>query len=118
MLRITSYAERLVDDLAYLDWSEGIKQLQRDWIGRSAGAEVDFYVGPATEFAYLDRRAAGSRVSRHSRDADVLPRLHDSSRYVVRATVHGVSLPSILCSIHSPQPTIGGGPGVLRRKHR
>lgn len=45
MLRITAYADRLENDLAGLDWSEGIKKLQRDWIGRSVGAEVDFFIG-------------------------------------------------------------------------
>jgi len=45
MLRITAYADRLERDLDPLDWSEGIKKLQRDWIGRSVGAEVDFFVG-------------------------------------------------------------------------
>jgi len=45
MLRITAYAERLENDLEGLDWSDGIKALQRNWIGRSTGAEVDFYVG-------------------------------------------------------------------------
>ena len=45
MLRITAYADRLEKDLEDLDWSEGIKKLQRDWIGRSVGAEVDFFVG-------------------------------------------------------------------------
>jgi leucyl-tRNA synthetase len=44
MLRITDYAERLLDDLALVDWPEGIKLLQRNWIGRSEGAEVDFQV--------------------------------------------------------------------------
>lgn len=42
MLRITSYALRLIDDLEGLDWSPGIKKLQSEWIGRSTGAEVDF----------------------------------------------------------------------------
>src|ERR1700720_4955617 len=44
MLRITAYAERLIDELAELDWPEGIKLLQRNWIGRSEGAEVDFEI--------------------------------------------------------------------------
>ncbi|HTE04702.1 MAG TPA: leucine--tRNA ligase, partial [Planctomycetota bacterium] len=44
LLRITAYAERLVKDLELLDWPENIKALQRNWIGRSAGAEVDFRV--------------------------------------------------------------------------
>jgi leucyl-tRNA synthetase len=42
MLRITAYAERLLDDLTLVDWSEAIKEMQRNWIGRSEGAEVDF----------------------------------------------------------------------------
>jgi leucyl-tRNA synthetase len=42
MLRITAYAERLIKDLEQLDWPEGIKLLQRNWIGRSEGAEIDF----------------------------------------------------------------------------
>lgn len=46
LLRITAYAERLLDDLALVDWSESIKKMQRDWIGKSEGAEVDFTVRP------------------------------------------------------------------------
>ncbi|MEM9658590.1 MAG: leucine--tRNA ligase, partial [Planctomycetota bacterium] len=46
MLRITAYAERLERDLDGLDWPESVKTLQRNWIGRSTGAEVDFYIGP------------------------------------------------------------------------
>ena len=42
MLRITAYADRLLEDLEDLDWSESIKQMQRNWIGRSEGAEVSF----------------------------------------------------------------------------
>ena len=45
MLRITAYANRLEKDLDGLDWSESIKLLQRNWIGRSTGAEVDFFIG-------------------------------------------------------------------------
>jgi leucyl-tRNA synthetase len=45
MLRITAYAERLIDELEGLDWPQGIKLLQRNWIGRSEGAEVDFKIG-------------------------------------------------------------------------
>jgi leucyl-tRNA synthetase len=44
MLRITAYAQRLLDDLEDLDWPEYIKDLQRNWIGRSDGAEVDFAI--------------------------------------------------------------------------
>jgi leucyl-tRNA synthetase len=44
MLRITAYAERLINELEGLDWPEGIKLLQRNWIGRSEGAEIEFAV--------------------------------------------------------------------------
>lgn len=44
MLRITAYAQRLIDELDDLDWPEGIKLLQKNWIGRSDGAEVDFTI--------------------------------------------------------------------------
>ncbi|MDO4587283.1 MAG: leucine--tRNA ligase [Planctomycetia bacterium] len=50
MLRITAYADRLENDLDQLDWSESIKLLQRNWIGKSLGAEVDFFIGQASEF--------------------------------------------------------------------
>ncbi|MFQ5492284.1 MAG: class I tRNA ligase family protein, partial [Phycisphaerae bacterium] len=42
MLRITKYADRLLDELEKVDWPEAIKLMQRNWIGRSTGAEVDF----------------------------------------------------------------------------
>ena len=42
MLKITEYAERLLKDLDTLDWSDGIKEMQRNWIGKSTGALVDF----------------------------------------------------------------------------
>ncbi|QQL45580.1 leucine--tRNA ligase [Sulfuriroseicoccus oceanibius] len=42
MLRITKYAQRLIDELEPLDWPDSIKALQRNWIGKSTGAEVQF----------------------------------------------------------------------------
>jgi leucyl-tRNA synthetase len=42
MLKITAYADRLLEDLALVDWTESIKEMQRNWIGRSEGAHVDF----------------------------------------------------------------------------
>lgn len=42
MMRITAYSDRLLDDLELLDWPEKVKSMQRNWIGRSRGAEVDF----------------------------------------------------------------------------
>ncbi len=43
MMRITAYAERLLNDLDNLDWSDSIKEIQRNWIGKSVGAEITFY---------------------------------------------------------------------------
>ena len=44
MLKITAYADRLLDDLELVDWPESIKEMQRNWIGRSVGANVEFKV--------------------------------------------------------------------------
>ena len=44
MLKITAYAQRLLDDLDGLDWPESVKSMQREWIGRSEGAEAEFAV--------------------------------------------------------------------------
>ncbi len=49
MLRITAYAERLLNELEGLDWPEGIKLLQRNWIGKSEGAEIDFKIDKSDE---------------------------------------------------------------------
>ena len=45
MMRITAYGDRLIDDLDALDWPEPVKLMQRNWIGRSTGAHVDFPAG-------------------------------------------------------------------------
>jgi leucyl-tRNA synthetase len=47
MLRITAYGDRLANELDPLTWSEAIKLMQRNWIGRSVGAEVDFKIAPS-----------------------------------------------------------------------
>ncbi|MFG1923741.1 leucine--tRNA ligase [Cryptosporangium sp. NPDC048952] len=44
MMRITAYADRLADDLDQVDWPESIKAMQRNWIGRSTGAYIDFQI--------------------------------------------------------------------------
>ncbi|MCL4179514.1 MAG: leucine--tRNA ligase [Verrucomicrobia bacterium] len=44
MLRITAYAERLLQDLQTIDWSDSLKEMQRNWIGRSEGADVTFTI--------------------------------------------------------------------------
>jgi leucyl-tRNA synthetase len=50
MLRITMYADRLIEDLEALQWPAPIKEMQKNWVGRSEGAEVDFFIGKAEAF--------------------------------------------------------------------
>jgi leucyl-tRNA synthetase len=60
MLRITAYAERLLDDLALVDWPEPIKAMQRNWIGKSMGAEVTFpLAATGTEEWFQERKQSG-----------------------------------------------------------
>lgn len=69
MLRITAYADRLEDDLAGLDWPESIKTMQREWIGRSTGAEVDFFLGSDAEYkTWRPQRAAAGFPARAGSD--------------------------------------------------
>ena len=49
MLKITAYAQRLLDDLEGLDWPEGVLEMQRQWIGRSEGAQVTFEIAESNE---------------------------------------------------------------------
>jgi len=53
MLRITKYADRLLNDLKLVDWPESIKKLQADWIGKSTGAEVNFKVDGFNEALWV-----------------------------------------------------------------
>jgi leucyl-tRNA synthetase len=56
MLRITAYADRLLEDLDSIDWPEHVKRMQREWIGRSEGAEVVFPVEGGGEFTVFTTR--------------------------------------------------------------
>ncbi|WP_447122037.1 leucine--tRNA ligase [Glaciimonas sp. GG7] len=57
MLRITAYAERLLEDLDALDWPESVKKMQRDWIGRSQGARITFHqIGGGAEVEVFSTR--------------------------------------------------------------
>jgi leucyl-tRNA synthetase len=49
MLRITALAGRLLEDLDTIEWSDSLKEMQRNWIGRSEGAEVDFQIAGSSE---------------------------------------------------------------------
>src|SRR5262249_28682541 len=54
MMRITAYADRLLDDLNRLDWPEKVKTMQRNWIGRSHGARIRFTIGGSTPTADVE----------------------------------------------------------------
>ncbi len=68
MLRITSYASRLEKDLELVDWPESVKALQRNWIGRSTGSEVDFYIGPSANWPSVSLQRRGQAFPRKPTD--------------------------------------------------
>ena len=76
MLKITEYAERLLDDLDLVDWPESIKEMQRNWIGRSEGAEAVFEVSEST--------AAGEKIRVFTTRPDTLY----GATYLVLAPEH------------------------------
>ena len=66
VLKITAYADRLLEDLDQLDWPESVKLMQRNWIGRSTGAEVNFTV------ADNDRKATDQKLTVYTTRCDTL----------------------------------------------
>ena len=66
VLKITAYADRLLEDLDELDWPESVKLMQENWIGRSTGGEVDFAV------AGKDGKASGDKLTVYTTRADTL----------------------------------------------
>ena len=80
---ITAYAERLLDDLELVDWSESIKKMQRDWIGKSEGAEVDF------EFR-LDRKDHGGIAGGSFRVFTTRPDTLFGATYMVLSPEHAL----------------------------
>ncbi len=69
MLRITAYADRLIEDLELVDWPKPIRDMQRNWIGRSEGAEVDFTIAQDVEAWTAERAKTGFPASP---EADVI----------------------------------------------
>lgn len=93
MLRITAYGDRLLEGLDDLDWPTGIKKLQQDWIGRSTGAEVDFYVAPESDYSawQSDRKSTGFPESSDERSLRVYTTRPDTlfgATYMVVAPEH------------------------------
>ena len=73
-LRITDYAEELLDELDHIDWPEPVKTMQRNWIGRSEGTEIDFEIeDPDADGQGVDNLGtdgAGQRIDSLGTDAD------------------------------------------------
>jgi leucyl-tRNA synthetase len=89
MLRITAYAERLIDELAGLDWPESIKSLQRNWIGRSEGAHVTFLLESFENTpTSLVAMALDTREADHPQPPAVTPgkRIHSTAELTVFTT--------------------------------
>ncbi|MCP5528737.1 MAG: leucine--tRNA ligase, partial [Verrucomicrobiales bacterium] len=80
MLRITAFAERLLQDLDTIEWSASLKEMQRNWIGRSEGAEVDF--------ALADDQASDEAGRRHIRVFTTRPDTLFGATYMVLAPEH------------------------------
>ena len=66
--KITDYADELLEDIDALAWPEKIKTMQRNWIGRSSGAEIEFTIANATEVAFASIRDNGSERRSAARD--------------------------------------------------
>ncbi|MBX3399671.1 MAG: leucine--tRNA ligase [Gemmataceae bacterium] len=72
LMRITAYAERLLSDLEPLDWSESIKQMQRNWIGKSEGAEVHFEIVGASPRTNVRGESVGESITVYTTRPDTL----------------------------------------------
>lgn len=86
-MRITAYADRLIDGLATLDWSNSIKEIQKNWIGKSEGSEIGFNLNFMTHPEWNDRRdpqGNPARISVFTTRADTL----FGVTYVVLAPEH------------------------------
>jgi leucyl-tRNA synthetase len=86
MLKITAYAERLLQDVEKLDWPEGIKAMQRNWIGKSEGAEVDFLIEGGADEAHGHIPAIEAKLRVYTTRPDTL----FGATYLVIAPEHAL----------------------------
>lgn len=84
MLRITAYADRLIEGLDHVDWPENIKLLQRNWVGKSIGAEVDFAIHADTEERSDEASGTGETIRVFTTRPDTL----FGATYMVLAPEH------------------------------
>ncbi len=133
MLRITAYADRLLEDLDLLDWPDSIKEMQRNWIGRSEGAEVDFPIAgrAASDLDSLKQWIARRRVEGYPEQPDeTVIRIYTTrpdtlfgATYMVLAPEHPlVTLDSDRCIVPdqwpegTPEAWKGSPPAVTPRE--
>ncbi len=121
MLRITAYAEKLLADLDTIDWTDSLKEMQRNWIGRSEGAEVDFKISDCTDARLRFQRSFSQRVLIHLFGATYMVlspehRLVDAN-YDARTTT-GCSKTTKLCRRQIGLGTHRTRQGKIRRFHR
>ena len=101
MLKITAYAERLLDDLELVDWPESIKEMQRNWIGRSDGSNVIFKIKDSDkEFTVFTTRPDTLYGATYAVMAPELPLVKEimsnQQAEVVKAYIDSISLKSDL----------------------
>ncbi|APZ48635.1 leucine--tRNA ligase [Jeotgalibaca sp. PTS2502] len=101
MLKITAYAERLIDDLELVDWPDSIKEMQRNWIGRSEGSNVTFDIkGTDKTFTVFTTRPDTLFGATYTVMAPELPLVQeivsDEQRETVQAYIDSVALKSDL----------------------
>ena len=101
MLKITAYAERLLDDLELVDWPESIKEMQRNWIGRSEGSNVIFKIKDSDkEFTVVTTRPDTLYGATYAVMAPELPLVKEimsnQQAEVVKAYIDSISLKSDL----------------------
>ena len=101
MLKITAYAERLLDDLELVDWPESIKEMQRNWIGRSEGSNVIFKIKDSDkEFTVFTTRPDTLYGATYAVMAPELPLVKEimsnQQADVVKAYIDSISLKSDL----------------------
>ncbi len=114
MMRITAYADRLLEDLDRLDWPESVKTMQRNWIGRSVGAEVSFDAEVAAAGTGADRSNTVDDPSELS-DVSVLGRdVPHAARTAGRAAAAG---PAIEVFTTRPDTLFGATYMVLAPEH-